>query len=33
MIAQIRRSRGMTQGDLAKEIGISIPTLRALERG
>ncbi|PJF08085.1 hypothetical protein CUR21_17710 [Pseudorhodobacter sp. MZDSW-24AT] len=23
----------MTQGDLAKEIGISIPTLRALERG
>lgn len=33
LIAEIRRSRGMTQGDLAKEIGISIPTVRALERG
>ncbi|WP_255413789.1 helix-turn-helix transcriptional regulator [Pseudorhodobacter sp. MZDSW-24AT] len=33
LIAQIRRSRGMTQGDLAEEIGISIPTVRALERG
>ena len=33
LIAQARRSRGKTQVNLALEIGVSIPTIRALERG
>lgn len=33
LIAQTRRSRGMTQADLAQIIQVSIPTVRALERG
>ena len=28
-----RRARGMTQGNVARAAGISVPTLRALERG
>ena len=28
-----RRARGMTQGNVARATGISVPTLRALERG
>ena len=33
LIALTRRSRGMTQADLAQIIQVSIPTVRALERG
>jgi len=32
-VSQERRARGLTQGDLATAAGITIPTVRGLERG
>lgn len=32
-LARVRMSRGVTQDELAKAVGISVPTYRRLERG